>query len=64
MPILWWCLSAQDQAKLMKFAWENYGYRLTIPPFPIPQLEIKASESFEELERSLKQRPYGLKRVY
>ena len=63
MPILWWILSVEDQKKLMINQWENYGFRLTIPPFPIPQLETKVTETFEALEKSMKRRPYGLRKV-
>ena len=63
MPILWWILSVEDQKRLMIYQWENYGFRLTIPPFPKPQLEIKATETFEQLEKSMRRRPYRLKKV-
>lgn len=58
---LFWCLSPQDQAKLMQYQWDNFGFRLVIPPLP-SDIDIDTEiESPEEIDRLIRQKPRYLK---
>lgn len=60
---LWWCLEPATQALLMKFQWDEYGYRLTIPPMLSHGHIDTDIESPEEIARIVKQPPRHQKRV-
>ena len=63
MPILWWCLEVETQVALMKFQWDKYGFRLSIPPFPPEPKFNPTYDTLEEIDKTIRQRPYGLKKV-
>jgi len=48
---LFWCLSAEAQALLMKFQFDNYGFRLEIPPLPEEGYKETKLESLEEINK-------------
>lgn len=58
---LFWCLTPECQAKLMQYQWDNYGFRLEIPP-PLGasqnKWKIVLLESHEEIDRLMRQRPH------
>lgn len=60
---LFWCISAQSQAKLMQYHWDNYGFRLEIPSLPGDFHYDTELEPLEELERLMRQKPHHPKRV-
>jgi len=58
---IWWCLSAENQAKLMQFQWDNFGYYLEIPPLPVGSIEN--IESLEEIDKIIRKPPKSQKRI-
>ena len=58
---LWICISPESLAKLFVFQWDKYGYRLEIPAL---KLNIGVVyPSLEEIDKTMRQRPHGMKRV-
>ena len=54
---LWWHLESADQALLMQFQWDTYGYRLEIPPV-LGRGHIDTElESVEEIGHLVRQAP-------
>ena len=60
---LFYCISVEEQALLMQFQWDEYGFRLTIPPAPSHGRIDTEIESPEEIERIMKQPPKHKKRA-
>lgn len=61
---LFWCLSAETQALLMKYQFDKYGFRLVIPPRPSDTHSDTAIESPEEIDRLIRQRPHYKGKVW
>lgn len=60
---LFWCLSAETQAKLMQYQWDNYGLPLEIPKQASDTHVAPVLESPEEIDRLMRQRPRRPRRV-
>ena len=60
---LFWCLSVSDQAKLIQWQFDTYGFRLQIPPMPDFAHIDTEIESPEEIARIIKRPPRHQKRV-
>jgi len=55
---LFWCLTAQAQAKLMQYQYDTYGYKLTIPGPPKAMYgEHYEIEPLEDIDRLMRQAP-------
>jgi len=54
---IWWCLEPAVQAALMQFQFDNYGYRLQIPPMLDFSGRDTKPESLEEIDRELRKAP-------
>lgn len=50
--MLWWCLKPGTQVLLMQFQWDNFGFKVEIPPCleGIDDIETKL-ETLEEINR-------------
>ena len=58
MTALFWILTPEDQAKLMEWQFNTYGYHLTIPPDPFKPVSLNNKlESLEEIDRELRKPP-------
>lgn len=57
---LFWCLTPECQAALMQYQWDTYGYRLVIPA--LPHFEV-TYPSLDEIDKTMRQKPHGMKRV-
>ena len=54
---LFWCLKVADQAKLMRYNWDNFGTHLSIPTPPrtsVAAWKITIEENTDEIERLMK----------
>ena len=63
---LFWCLKAEQQAKLMQFYYDKYGEILNIPKPTQTSNGVWQSvqlENLEEIERIMKRPPKHQKRV-
>ena len=55
---LFWRLSAEAQAALMKFQFDNYGVRLDIVPVALGDINIDtALETTDEIDKLMRQPP-------
>lgn len=60
---IWWCLEPSVQTALMQLQWDEYGYRLMIPPLPGDIHVDTEMESLEEIGRIITRRPRHYKGV-
>lgn len=60
---LFWCLKPKDQTKLKQWQWDNYGFRLEIPPLTSDTHIVTVLESPEEIDRIIRQKPHYPKGV-
>lgn len=61
---LWEHLKPEDRVKLIQHEWNHYGVKLDIMIMPVPPVTLIPSwPTLEECEKSMKQKPYKMKRV-
>ena len=66
MTTLFWRISAQAQALLMRYQYNNYGEKLEIPPPPGTSKGVWLTvqvENSEEIDKLMRQRPKSPKKV-
>lgn len=54
---LFWCLKPEAQALLMKYQWDNHGFRLQVPPLSDDGHIDTKIESPEEIDKLMRQKP-------
>ncbi len=57
---LFWILKPEDQVKLMKYQWDNYGEKLDIPTPPGTSRGVclaAETENIDEIDRLMRQAP-------
>ena len=54
---LFWCLSVESHAALMKFQLDKYGQHLVIPPLPKDVRIDTKLKSLEEIDRLMRRKP-------
>ncbi|KKL73074.1 hypothetical protein LCGC14_2078530 [marine sediment metagenome] len=57
---LFWCLSAENQAKLMQLQWDLYHSKLSLPPEPTiktPAPVVDVEESQDDIDHIIRQAP-------